>query len=642
MFTRLFALALLLVLALPAAAQPAEPVFTPGECSFPIPAGATIDCGTLTVAQNRENPASGTIDLAVAIARPEGGTASPDPVVFLQGGPGGAAIMLVGQAYGTFIEPLTAQGRDVIFFDQRGTGISSPALTCPEVDEATTVDLEAVLDAEASRDLYVEAFTACRDRLTAEGADLAAYTSAENAADVADLARALDYDQINLYGGSYGVRLALTVMRDHPEIVRSAVLDSAIPLEINLFAQQAFKTEFAFERVFAACAADEACNAAYPDIRGQFYAAAESLDAAPQSLALTNPLTGETYDAQVTGSDFTGGVFLGLQVPQLIPELPSIISRVNSGDISALTGPLTISLLLGDQISIGKFVSVNCHEEAFADTPADIEAVWAETPAFANFAASAAYGGAETLTDICQVWGAKPFDAFEVEPVTSDIPTLALAGELDPATPTVWTQQVADSLPNSTYVEFPGLTHVVGLAGGCPIEVITAFIADPSQSPDVSCVAEQPGASFIVPQAEGAPAEAVELTAYADETGWATQVPAAWTVAQPGVWVRGETFTDPTALVIAVSANPIDALLETFASTVGSTEPAAAAGEITTDAGTWALYAAEGPTGTLDVAILPTEGGANALVVMSTTAEDRAALLEGVFTPAVEGFSVGQ
>ena len=84
------------------------------------------------------------------------------------------------------------------------------------------------------------ATVACHDRLVDDGVALDSYNTAENAADIADLRVAMGIEEWDLYGVSYGTALALTVLRDHPEGVRSVVLDSVSaaqhPLDCRLLA----------------------------------------------------------------------------------------------------------------------------------------------------------------------------------------------------------------------------------------------------------------------------------------------------------------------------------------------------------------------------------------------------------------------
>ena len=136
----------------------------------PCPCGAT-------------SPDSPTVDLAVAIISSESDTPAPDPVVYLHGGPGGAAVVHA-EAWLDPRSPLLAE-RDLILVDQRGSGFSRPSLDCPELDQ------------------FASGFgdRRCRLRLLDEGIDLAGFTTVEIVADLDDLRRALGHETWNLYGG---------------------------------------------------------------------------------------------------------------------------------------------------------------------------------------------------------------------------------------------------------------------------------------------------------------------------------------------------------------------------------------------------------------------------------------------------------
>ena len=84
------------------------------------------------------------------------------------------------------------------------------------------------------RALKVDALAACADELRAV-ADLDAYHTAAIAADVEDLRRALGYEELNLWGTSYGTWVALAAMRDHPEGIRSVILDAPLPPEADIY-----------------------------------------------------------------------------------------------------------------------------------------------------------------------------------------------------------------------------------------------------------------------------------------------------------------------------------------------------------------------------------------------------------------------
>jgi pimeloyl-ACP methyl ester carboxylesterase len=201
-------------------------VFEPSPCPVALPAGIRVDCGFLVVPENRRDKGEEhfrssrkEIRIAVAIARAPSGVPVPDPIVFVPGGPSAAAITPGNVVY---LAKLFGDNRDVIFVDPRGTGLSQPRLGCPEFDSLAA----ATFPNAPSRAQYLASVRQCRDRLRTDGVDLDAYDSAENAEDLDDLRIALGYDQWNVLGLSNGGLATLTLMRLHPEGIRSVVLDS--------------------------------------------------------------------------------------------------------------------------------------------------------------------------------------------------------------------------------------------------------------------------------------------------------------------------------------------------------------------------------------------------------------------------------
>jgi pimeloyl-ACP methyl ester carboxylesterase len=207
---------------------PASAQFEPSPCPRtrePTPSLETASCGYLVVPENRAIPNGRTIRLAVAIVPATTPTPAPEPVVYLAGGPGEDAIQ--GAKY--VIDAELNRERDLILVSQRGTYSSQPALTCAEIDEFRARNVGLVYYASSTKQEHVEVTQACHRRLAATGADLSAYNTSENAADLADLRTALDIDQWNVYGVSYGSDLALTYMRQHPEGIRAVTIDGVVP-----------------------------------------------------------------------------------------------------------------------------------------------------------------------------------------------------------------------------------------------------------------------------------------------------------------------------------------------------------------------------------------------------------------------------
>jgi pimeloyl-ACP methyl ester carboxylesterase len=224
------------------------PLFEPADCQFPGPFAYEVECGYLTVPEDRSQPRSPKIRLHVAIFKSRSANPEPDPVVHLVGGPGGS-LLDTAREYINRGGHEILKVRDYVMFNQRGTHYAEPFLSCPGRTELQREWAEQGLTLEEQNKLETAFLLECHEDLLDQGIDLAAYNSAENAADVEDLRVALDYGQINLYGISYASRLALTVMRDHPESVYSAVIDAVLPPQAGFHSKRATSADNAFKGV---------------------------------------------------------------------------------------------------------------------------------------------------------------------------------------------------------------------------------------------------------------------------------------------------------------------------------------------------------------------------------------------------------
>jgi pimeloyl-ACP methyl ester carboxylesterase len=280
------------------------------ECGFQVPEGATAECGRLTVPQVRARPDAGTVTLPVAIFRAPAGGRQPDAVIYLDGGPGGNTLENASALYEVF-KPFVAN-RDLILFDQRGTGGSDPSLDCPEIDQLNYDLLEQQFSVDERVAQDGETTSECHGRLLSDGINPAYATSVENAADVNDLRAALGYAQWNLLGISYGTKLALTVMRDYPGGVRSAILDSTYPPNVDAYAEFGSDFSRALNQMFDSCAGDPVCGGAFPDLRQAYDDVVRTLNERPANVAIGS-LTGRPIEgAVIDGLWFSAFVFQSL------------------------------------------------------------------------------------------------------------------------------------------------------------------------------------------------------------------------------------------------------------------------------------------------------------------------------------------
>lgn len=458
-----------LTLTLTLAAPLGAASFEPAPCPFELPSGqvegVSVECGYLVVPEDRAG-GGGPLRLAVATFRNPNSTGAPDPVVYLAGGPGASALELVRYSFRPAYAPLFSTGRDVILFDQRGIGVSQPALDCPR-ETATTAE-----------------WLACAEGLRA-AADLSDYHTAASAADVEDLRLALGYGPINLWGGSYGTRLALDVMRDHPEGLRSVVLDAVYPPDVDLLLDTPGNVDRAFGHLFASCAADAACDAAWPDLAGTLQAAVTRLDAAPATIRTRNPLTAEEIDLQLAGGDLVAVLFQFLYATPVLPELPRMIHDAAQARFDVIERYLGSFIAQADVTSRGMQFSVLCHDEVAFSSRAQHEAMLGAFPLLAPLFRQGALG--TQAYDVCAGWGAGRAGDVENAPVTSGVPTLLLAGEFDPITPPAWAHHAAASLTSGRVVQLPAIGHGAGTET-CGRDLLRAFIEDPAAPLDTTCV----------------------------------------------------------------------------------------------------------------------------------------------------------
>lgn len=494
-------LALLLVLLAaptrPAAAQDTPGAFIPAPCMFKaIELGPTaldgaalgFECGYVVVPLRHAEPNGATIRLPVAVRRATAG--APDPLLLAQGGPGGDAF----EVFSLLVQPNSAlsTSRDIVIFNQRGTPYAEPELTCPETDAALADILAA--DSEEGERLYNAAMAACYDRLLAEGIDLSAFNSLENAADVPLVARALGYDEYNFYGVSYGTLLGLHLMRNHPEGLRSVILDSVVPPNVNFLSEIAASEDRVFGEVFAACAADPDCAAAYPNLEARFYSLVAQYDQTPVDLTLTDPETGQAYDTYLDGRGLRSVLYQLLYVPRMAAVLPSVIADIEAGDLRYVEAMWP--LLVFDQlVAEGMYNSVICAEDADIDMAAvPLDGVRPEI-------AATAADDLQSIIDGCARWQVEPLPASVDDPVVSDIPTLLLSGRFDPVTPPAFAAVAAAGLSNATNLVDPTAAHGVAFQNECVNGIILDFLTNPDTPPDSRCLAAAEPPDFVPPDA---------------------------------------------------------------------------------------------------------------------------------------------
>ena len=609
------------------------PLFENAPCFFDIPEDTNVKCGYVIVPEDRTGDPSHTIKLAVAVFHGTSGTPASAPVMFLQGGPGAEAVQLSADAYDYLVAPFLSE-RDFIVFDQRGTGLSEPALKCEELSKIYSQDIHGLIPNTTRELVYSSAFLSCNGLMEAQGVNLNAYTTVASASDLKDVLNVLGYQKVNLYGASYGTRLALVVMRDYPEIVQTAILDSVVPVDANLFLRYPDAVNSALRALFDTCAIDPECNAAYPNLETVFWELVSELDANPVTVT-TSTYPAGTITETVNGSTLTSVVLGSVKSSSLIYTAPQTIYRIRNGDYSTLIAAQYSMPYAFEGINPGLYISMMCHEHILATTLEELQTISIDK-SMKDYAWLPFYGDANDLFSACKSWGSVRPAYGENDAVISNIPTLIITGKYDPATPPLYAQQVANQLSNSYYFEFPdqGHTPTAADASGCAMETALAFLNDPTVEPDRACLNRLGQVDFLVPYT-GNPLLPLDTRKV---SGISVDAPEDWHYLD-GFFLRGSSSLDITQIGI-LRANVSAAELKDWFSLGaygyrGLDTAPINVGQRNENGLKWTLYTSTSNGRPVDIAMADREG--NSLIIMLFChSDEHDALYQTVFLPMVD------
>lgn len=416
----------------PPMSEPARPIQL-SSCRLPD-VEQSAKCGALSVLENPDRPAGRRLSIGVAVIPAHGGRSHSDPIVVLMGGPGEAAI---GDAswYAQLFAPLM-QDRDLLLVDQRGTGRSG-ALRC---------DLSSPQEPEAAlRDLFPPAaIKQCEERLRAQ-ADLTQYGYRRFANDLERVRRALKFGPMNLFAGSYGTRAAQVYVRTYPRGVRTVYLGSPVPIDVATPLAMAKTAETALERLFGECAADTACNAAFPDLREEFRQIFSRLESGEVQVSI--PHRADTV--QLSRGRVAEWIRAKLYRPKSASILPWVIHRAYAGDWS----PIVDDIVSADNsdFSFGLLFAITCSEDVAFLREADILPQTQGT-----------FLGDDRIRQqraACGYWPKVSLPRGYRTLVHSSAPTLLVTGDADGGTPLWYTDHVALGFSNAVKVVIRGQGH---------------------------------------------------------------------------------------------------------------------------------------------------------------------------------------
>jgi pimeloyl-ACP methyl ester carboxylesterase len=465
-----------------------EPTFSATDCPGPVLASATreIDCGFLTVPEDRSDPSGRQIRLFVVRYRPNKPT-NAAPIVYTGGDLGSHFDY---RSLSAMVDHL--DGPEVIGLEPRGTGFSQPNLSCPEVDSIAPRTLDTPIADPGLRHAFVDAVAACYLRFAGLGIDLSAYNMREAGADLLDLVQALGLKEWSVITKGSTSRIVFEALRTDPAGLRALVMYNPEFPDTDTFAQAIEGTRAAVSELETLCEADSACARRFPELQATFDAAIKRFDEHPRTVRIHGK------NVQVDGArllrdirnllaSVAADIHMYLHLPATIDALayakdptPSITAVV-SPELSAPTFCTGYIPTCGP-MSQGAYYSALCADIApFADLPA-LTSLAGEGSAWRQGYVDSPY------RDVCDAWKVTPAAASVAAEIRSDVPVLVFSDGLDPTvTPSVVRNGV-EGFPNAFVVMTPVWGHGPSIIPACPeAEPRNEFLADPTSAPDARC-----------------------------------------------------------------------------------------------------------------------------------------------------------
>jgi pimeloyl-ACP methyl ester carboxylesterase len=436
------------------------------------------DCGVLSVAENPRAPQGRRIGIYVARVAAVSRRKQADALFVLAGGPGQAAGAFYASVAGAFAR--IHRERDIVLVDQRGTGHSN-ALTCAADEER----LYRVSDAEVAR-LMQDCLEALRTR-----ADPAFYTTSVAVGDLEQVRVALGYERIDLYGASYGTRVAQQYLRRYPERVRALILDGVVPPTLAIGPDVAGDAENAVRAILARCAADAACSARFGTPLKDYEAVRADVGRRTLHLTVPDPVSAQPRALEFGREELATVLRLSGYSADYAALLPLFLHGAAGGEYAPMAAQFLLLQRSFDTLALGMHNSVVCAE----DVP-----FW-NLRALDRAALQATFmgeGQVSALSALCAIWPHGPVDADLHTPLKSDVPALLLSGGDDPVTPPRYARAAAQGFSQARELTLPGFGHGQ-LTAPCMDRVLAQFLErGTTQALDTGCLANaRPMAFFL-------------------------------------------------------------------------------------------------------------------------------------------------
>lgn len=468
--------------------------FVQAKCPIEVPDGleesGEFKFGYMKVPELHEEPNGKTIELAIAIHKCQGDSATHEPLVLITGGPGMSDIdNFVPDLFGD-LGSLFLNNRDAVIIELRGLKYSKPNLLLPEVENLQLCLADKNLTVEESLKLYMDSLRSAYNRLEKKGVNLSAFNDYEIASDITYVMEKLNYDKFSVFGSSFGTLVTQHLLLNHSEHLVSVTMNAVVDIN-KAFPEMHTNSIQTLEQIFHTCENDPELSKAYPDLKNRFLSTLARLNESPDTLVMEYWKTGEMYKIPLNGNKLSAWLFGNMYWDA---QIPSTLHRILSGDYSQIIqNPGMIFPL--NEFSFGMSLSIILSEfsnfEA-KDIPLNTEyadfvkgcGLLPFTPYFLNRAK--------------EIWKVNDLQNKNIN-LVSDVPTLMLCGELDHVCPPEYARNLSKNLEQPYLYVFPGIAHSPIDFGFCGIMMMKEFIDNPTKAPDSSCLQEFQG-GFILPE----------------------------------------------------------------------------------------------------------------------------------------------
>ncbi len=458
------------------------------ECRLEHPLHLTslaARCGALRVPLDREHPKDGFVDLKVAVVPALNRRSTAPPLFLLAGGPGQSAMQVYAAISSAFAR--INRNHAIVLLDQRGTGNSSQqSCVYPEDWQEPDDPIPALRKATVD----------CLARL---GPHVRFYTTSIAVRDLDEMRIALGFDQIDLYGGSYGTRVAELYMRRYPAHVHAVILDGVTYPQQAIGAETPQDGERALNLIVARCMQTPDCAATYPQLPDDLGNLLRQFGPQKIKVTIDDPNSGLPLEIEFNRRILNAALRMLSYSSMQASLLPALIHEATHGKLRPLAAQSVMNMRqISDQLANGMQYSVICSEDEPLLASGNIDrAAMAKT-----------YQGTDmmdALHEICKLWPHGPVDADLHAALHSDIPTLLLSGEADPVTPPLDAERAAEGLSRHRHLILKGEGHGQ-LSTGCMPIIAADFLDNPAPDRlDASCLERHTPEPFFLSMTGPAP-----------------------------------------------------------------------------------------------------------------------------------------